>query len=93
MKKPVNNTNTTATIFNYEILRVKLNKFNVVNFSMKINDITINNCKVIEGKNGDFISFPSYKGSDGKYYNHVYIKLSDSDLKDILKAVEEKLNG
>ena len=92
MKKPVNNINF-ATIYNYEILRVGINKFNVVNFNIKINDIIINNCKVIEGKNGDFISFPAYKGSDGKYYNYVYIKLSDDDLKDILKAIEDKLNG
>lgn len=42
-------------------------------------DITIYNCRVIYGKNGPFISMPSYSGSDGKYYNYVYID-KDNDL-------------
>ena len=37
----------------------------------------------------DFISFPSRKGSDGKYYNMFYFKISDELLKDIAKQIEE----
>ena len=60
-------------------------------FDMEVNGVTIYGCKVIEGKNGDFISFPSHKGKDDKYYNHVWVKLSDDDTAAIVKQVEEML--
>ena len=73
----------------------KVTRANQVNdtvfFDVVINGVTIYGCKVIEGKNGDFISFPSHKGKDGKYYNHVWIKLSDEDTAAIVKQVEEML--
>ena len=47
---------------------------------VEINGITIYGMRVIEGKNGDFLSFPQNKGKDG-------------DQADILKAIEDKLNG
>lgn len=62
-----------------------------VYFDVVINGVTIYGCKVVEGKNGDFISFPSHKGKDDKYYNYVYIKLSDEQTTDIVKQVEEML--
>ena len=64
---------------------------NTVYFDVVINGVTIYGCKVIEGKNGDFVSFPSHKGKDGKYYNHAYVKLSDDDTAGIVKQVEEML--
>lgn len=64
---------------------------NTVYFDVVINGVTIYGCKVIEGKNGDFVSFPSHKGKDGKYYNHAYIKLSVVDTAAIVKQVEEML--
>lgn len=63
----------------------------LVFFDVEINGVTIYGCKVVEGKNGDFISFPSHKGKDGKYYNHAYIKLSDEQSKDIISQVENML--
>lgn len=42
-------------------------------------EITIYNCKIVEGKKTNFLSMPSYKGSDDNYYNYVYID-KDSDL-------------
>lgn len=62
-----------------------------VYFDVVINGVTIYGCKVVEGKNGDFISFPSHKGKDDKYYNYVYIKLSDEQSAGIVKQVEEML--
>lgn len=71
---------------------VRANQVNdVVFFDVEINGVTIYGCKVVEGKNGDFISFPSHKGKDGKYWNHVYIKLSDDDTKEIISQVENML--
>ena len=73
----------------------KVTRANQVNdtvfFDVVINGVTIYGCKVIEGKNGDFISFPSHKGKDDKYYNYVWVKLSDDDTAAIVKQVEEML--
>ena len=63
----------------------------LVYFDVEINGVTIYGCRVVEGNNGDFISFPSHKGKDGKYYNHAYIKLSDDQAKDIISQVENML--
>ena len=38
-----------------------------------------------------FISFPSYKGRDGKYYSYIYFRFSEADQDEILKAVAEAL--
>ena len=62
-------------------------------FTLVINGITIYNCRVATGRNGDFISFPQYKGSDGKYYNNVYVALSDEDASKILSEIQSQLDG
>jgi len=71
----------------------KVTRANQVNdtvfFDMEVNGVTIYGCKVIEGKNGDFVSFPSHKGKDGKYYNYAYVKLSDEATSDIVSQVEK----
>ena len=71
----------------------KVTRANQVNdtvfFDMEVNGVTIYGCKVVEGKNGDFVSFPSHKGKDGKYYNHAYVKLSDEATADIVSQVEK----
>ena len=76
-------------------VNAKVTRANQVNdtvfFDMEVNGVTIYGCKVVEGSKGDFISFPSHKGKDGKYYNHAYVKLSDDDPKSIIAQVEEAL--
>lgn len=77
-------------VINAEVTRV--NQVNdTVFFDMVVNGVTIYGCKVVEGSKGDFISFPSHKGKDGKYYNHAWVKLSDEDSQKIIAQVEEKL--
>lgn len=61
-------------------------------FDMELNGVTIYGCRVVEGKNGDFISFPSRKGSDGKYYSIAYAPLDSDTQNTILKEVERRLN-
>lgn len=56
---------------------------------LEVNGVSIYNATLREGKNGTFVSFPSRKGKDGKYYPHVYVKLSDDDVKSIVEQVEE----
>ena len=57
----------------------KVTRANQVNdtvfFDVVINGVTIYGCKVIEGKNGDFISFPSHKGKDDKFYPYMIVIL------------------
>lgn len=60
-----------------------------VAIDMEVNGVSIYNSTLREGKNGMFVSFPSRKGKDGKYYSHVYVKLSDDDIKAIIAQVEE----
>lgn len=78
-------------VVSFEIL--KATQFNWgVSFNMVLNGVTIYNCTVAETKDGkQFISFPSRKGSDGKWYSYVYFRFSDADLEAILEAVEKAL--
>jgi DNA-binding cell septation regulator SpoVG len=34
--------------------------------------LEIKGCRIADGKNGPFVSYPSRKTDDGKYWNHVY---------------------
>ena len=34
--------------------------------------LEIKGCKIVNGANGEFISYPSRKQENGKYWNHVY---------------------
>lgn len=64
----------------------------MVLFTLAVNGVTIYNCRVATGKNGDFISFPQYKGTNGNYYNNVYVAISDEDSKKILAEVQKAID-
>ena len=50
--------------------------------------VTIYGIRIVEGKNGKFLSMPSRKGSDGTYYSHA--RIVDSDICNaILEIVTE----
>ncbi len=34
--------------------------------------LSIKGCRIVSGSNGDFVSFPSTKKDDGKYWNHAW---------------------
>ena len=76
-----------------EVSRVKMWDNGGVTFDLIVNGVKIYGCRVVEGKNGDFIGFPSRKGSDGKYYSHAYAALAPDAVSLVLSAVEEELNG
>lgn len=93
MKKPEKENETKKSILkDYKVDYVKMDSKDRVRFSLTVNGVTVYGCNVVEGKNGDFISFPSYKGKDGKYYNHAYIPLTDEEQEGILLDVEKELN-
>ena len=78
----------------FEVIRAKAFENGSVSFDLTIDGfITIYNMRVVEGKNGDFISFPQRKGTDGKYYSYVWFKMDDADEKAILEKVQEVLDG
>ena len=52
-----------------------------------IGNIAIYGCKIVSGKNGDFIAWPNQKGSDDKYYDVANIRLNDGEADAIIKAV------
>lgn len=67
-----------------------------IGFDMVANGVTIYNCIYKQGvsKDGEeytFVSFPSRKGKDDKYYNFAYFKISDELLKDIESQIEKLL--
>ena len=94
MKKPAT---TQKEVSNLKLESYDVTRANMVGetvfFDLVINGITVYGCKVCEGKNGDFISLPSRKGKDDKYYSIVYFRLSDEDQKIILDTVEKVLNN
>ena len=59
---------------------------------LKLDDtLVIRGLTLVEGKNGLFLSFPSEKGKDGKYYNYVY-SLDKEWLKQLQDACIKKYN-
>lgn len=93
MRKTENkNENQESILKNYSVDHVKMDSNDRVRFALTVNGVTVYGCNVVEGKNGDFISFPSYKGKDEKYYKHAYIPLTDKEQESILLDVEKELN-
>ena len=91
-----------AQALTIEVLRVKdftkddakENECSIV-FDMKVNGVTIYGCwyrtgSDKKGKDYEMVSFPAQKGKDGKYYNHAYVQLQQSDI-DFISAEIEKL--
>ena len=79
-----------AKVYSVEVTRAKEFE-NTVFFDVIINGVTIYGCRYIEGKDGDFVSFPSHKGKDGKYYSHAYIKLDEAAIKLIDEQIDKLL--
>lgn len=96
MKKPTTKNETAnGTVNDVKVTRARTvagKNGTVVYFSLELNGVTINNCRVAEGKNGDFISLPQYRGNDGKYYSHVYFRFAKEDEAAILAEVERLIN-
>ncbi len=63
-----------------------------ISINLEINDVTIYGASIVKGKNGRFVSFPSYK-KDGKYWNHAYFRLDDDDTAEILDQAGDLLAG
>ena len=49
--------------------------------------IGVNGCRVVDGKNGEFISFPAWRGKDGKYHDYCYYTFTDEETKMIISTL------
>ena len=49
--------------------------------------LTVYSCRVVDGKDGAFISFPSRKAKDNKYYSYAYIRLTEDEQDEIIEEV------
>lgn len=85
MKKPETKGNVV------EVSRVKQFDNGNVICDLVINGVSIYGCRVVESKKGDFIGFPQYKGKDGNYYSHAYIRLTDEEQAKAIEKIESML--
>lgn len=72
MARNIKNTNTTSAWETVtDGIQVKLSKGRF--FSLTWFGAVIHGCKIVNGCNGAFISWPYFKGSDGKYVKRAYV--------------------
>lgn len=86
--------NTDSQTFDVKVTRAKEIKEGCVAFDMIANGITIYGMFYRAGtdKNGkeyELLSFPSHKGGDDKYYNHVWFKIDDTLKTEIIAQLEK----
>ena len=67
-------------------------KGDIVFFTLVLDGLYIYNCRVATGKEGDFVSWPQMKGNDGKYYNVVYGRLTETEEKAIIAEVQRQID-
>lgn len=77
----------------FTVDRVHVFEDGSVTFNMIVdNFVRVYGLRIFDGRDGKpFISFPSRKGKDDKYWNHVYCPLSPEDVENIAKQVEERM--
>ena len=66
-----------------------------ISFSLRIEGgpllVEIYGCRLVNGREGEFVSFPQRKGKDGKWYKHAYVQLTDDQTDEIVSAVYDAL--
>lgn len=84
---------TSHSVDRVRVIEGKNGKNDLIFFTANINGVCINNCRVMSGKNDDFIAFPEEKGKNGEYYKVVYVPLSNEDQQTILADVQTAINN
>lgn len=59
----------------------------LITFTLKCHGFSLYNMKLVNGKNGYFITPPSVKSSNGAYYNQYAIYLTEEDEKSLIDSV------
>ena len=81
----------TEVNYDVKVTRVKAFDNGGIRFDMVVNGITIYNMAVVGEGEKQFLSFPSQKAKDGKYYSHCYFKITDELHKVIESQIESLL--
>ena len=99
MAKQTKNTHAKKEApINWSVTNARQWKDGGITFALNIEaaegrELTIYGCRIAAGKKGDnFISFPSRKGTDGKYYSHAYLRLTQDEQDEIIDAVMDALD-
>ena len=50
--------------------------------------IAIHGCRVVNGQNGEFISFPAWKDKEGNYHDYAYMTFSKEEMQLIIDTLE-----
>ena len=50
--------------------------------------IGLNGCRVVDGKNGPFISYPAWKDKEGTYHDYSYITLTADQADKVIAALD-----
>lgn len=82
MAKKVNNE--WVTVNKYASVKGNADKF-----SLNWCGAVIHNCRIVEGKNGAFIGFPSFKGREGNYIKTAYVYCDTPAMENALEQVVE----
>ena len=92
-----NNTNTNTQreekpvmiVTGHKCIKARTDSKGIVRADVEINGITIYGMAIMANKStGEaFLSWPSQKGRDGKYYSVCYGRLSDSDQETIIGEI------
>lgn len=76
----------------FRVSRVRETRVGLM-FDLETAGVHIYGCRLCEGKNGDFVGFPSYKGRDNKYYNNAWVDLTEEETKSILDMVIKEVEN
>lgn len=101
---PTNNTNNTNTqreekptlqLTSHKCLRARTDPYGIVRANVELNGITVYDMAIMANKSSGeaFLSWPSQKGKDGKYYSVCYARLSDADQEAIIKEIYARLDA
>lgn len=90
-------TSSTVTVEN-DVVTIEIRPYekdNLLGFATLIlyDEVYIYNCRIVDGKKGAFLAYPSYEGSDGKYYNYAYLDKDSNTAKLIQELVDQYVEG
>ena len=88
-KMKVNTKKTEITEKTIEVTRAHQFEDGNISFDLLVNGVSIYGCKIASGKNGQFVSFPSRKAKDGKYYSYARVDLTKEETQDIISQLEK----
>lgn len=80
--------NTYFDITDMKVQNVRVLSEDVLAFSLNGNGLGLYNLRVVNGKNGKFVSVPQTKGKDGKWHNQYALYLTDEDQATLIEQAE-----